>query len=569
MDSSAALSFFAEDSSFENNTITHVGGYGIESFSKNLEIVSNEITDAGAGGIKVGGGYEMKGENILWDRGIDYGDIEGHIITDNRIHDNNQVYKEAIGIWILIGHDNTIAHNHIYNTPYSGISVGWRWSAGETSAGNNKIEFNHVHDVMQELVDGAAIYTLGEQSGSTIRNNIIHETYPTPKPKGAGGYAFYLDQGSKGITVTDNTVYRATDGVLLHRSFDNVVENNTFVDTWHYCFNFAGKDEQDQDLGRIASGNTLSKNICYYTTDTTVMTAHTPATGVKSSDYNLFFTPLGTKPEYSHGIDYLTDRVKYYRDSRTGDPEWVIDPSINEITNTETNSVHYETKSIIDDPLFVGYANDDFSLDQNSPAIQQLGFQPIDTSTVGPRNIECFNNDMCSFGQECVQRKCEDKTSEDKTSEDETTDDKTRDEDVKPPALQAREVYFNSIIANGYELSASEIEVISETTSVTCRDAPPENGGIICLFGKTGFIKFTLSTQTKRSIIPEYLQLFDPLSTAMLIHEEGIIFSNPIELPFSKDRENLDPDYQKYRAINGIEEKALKNFIEFLYFKNL
>lgn len=40
--------------------------------------------------------------------------------------------------------------------------------------------------------------------------------------------------------------------------------------------------------------------------------------------------------------------------------------------------------SLVADPLFADPDNGDFTLSPNSPALK-LGFQPIDTSTVGPR----------------------------------------------------------------------------------------------------------------------------------------------------------------------------------------
>ncbi len=43
-----------------------------------------------------------------------------------------------------------------------------------------------------------------------------------------------------------------------------------------------------------------------------------------------------------------------------------------------------DQNSLIADPLFADPKNADFTLDPNSPALQ-LGFEPIDTSQIGPR----------------------------------------------------------------------------------------------------------------------------------------------------------------------------------------
>ena len=54
---------------------------------------------------------------------------------------------------------------------------------------------------MQELHDGGAIYTLGNQPGTLIAGNHIHDNRGGP-----GG--IYLDEGSGFIEITGNSVYQ-------------------------------------------------------------------------------------------------------------------------------------------------------------------------------------------------------------------------------------------------------------------------------------------------------------------------------------------------------------------------
>jgi hypothetical protein len=54
---------------------------------------------------------------------------------------------------------------------------------------------------MRELQDGGAIYTLGNQPGTLIAGNHIHDNRGGP-----GG--IYLDEGSGFIEITGNSVYR-------------------------------------------------------------------------------------------------------------------------------------------------------------------------------------------------------------------------------------------------------------------------------------------------------------------------------------------------------------------------
>src|SRR5579875_487287 len=68
-----------------------------------------------------------------------------------------------------------IAHNHIHDLFYSGISCGWVWGYAESVSHDNRIEYNHIHDIGQRLLsDMGGIYTLGVQPGTVLRGNLIY-----------------------------------------------------------------------------------------------------------------------------------------------------------------------------------------------------------------------------------------------------------------------------------------------------------------------------------------------------------------------------------------------------------
>jgi len=69
-----------------------------------------------------------------------------------------------------------------------------------TACCENRITSNHIHHVMRELQDGGGIYTLGNQPGTIIAGNHIHDNRGTP-----GG--IYLDEGSGFIEITGNLVH--------------------------------------------------------------------------------------------------------------------------------------------------------------------------------------------------------------------------------------------------------------------------------------------------------------------------------------------------------------------------
>jgi hypothetical protein len=147
----------------------------------------------------------------------------------------------------------TIAHNEITRLPYSGISVGWGWGEEDAGGGNpdykqpfrydkptpaknNRIEFNHIHHVMQTMHDGGSIYTLGNMPGSVIRGNHLHDNGGAP-----GG--IYLDEGSGFIEITGNLVYNANNPM----NYNNLVQNRKATCNEHDN-SFGGKPEENRPV---------------------------------------------------------------------------------------------------------------------------------------------------------------------------------------------------------------------------------------------------------------------------------------------------------------------------------
>jgi parallel beta-helix repeat protein len=210
----------AEEIAIENCAFTQLGGYAI-SFgrgSKRNRIAANRFSDIGAGGIKIGEGVAAKSASER---------SENNVIADNEMHDLGLVYPGAVGVWIGDSSDNTISHNHIHDLFYTAISVGWTWGYGPSQCKGNRIEYNHLHNIGKEMLsDMGAIYTLGIQPGTVIRNNLIHDVAPFSY----GGWGIYLDEGSTEILVEDNVVYNTKSaGFHQHYGRDNVVRNNIFA----------------------------------------------------------------------------------------------------------------------------------------------------------------------------------------------------------------------------------------------------------------------------------------------------------------------------------------------------
>ncbi|MCX5757734.1 MAG: right-handed parallel beta-helix repeat-containing protein [Candidatus Hydrogenedentes bacterium] len=146
--------------------------------------------------------------------------VQGNQIAGNDIHDIGIEYQDSVGVFAGYVRDTVIAHNHIHDLPYSGVSMGWGWGEADTGAGgyptpykyetptpaaNNRIEYNHIHDVMRQRNDGGGIYMLGNQPGTVIRGNHIHDNHV-----GGGPGGIYLDEGSGFIEIVGNSVYNVS-----------------------------------------------------------------------------------------------------------------------------------------------------------------------------------------------------------------------------------------------------------------------------------------------------------------------------------------------------------------------
>ncbi|MHB1306972.1 MAG: right-handed parallel beta-helix repeat-containing protein [Limisphaerales bacterium] len=329
----------AIDSVIEDCAFSKLAGYGLElgRGCQRIKVVGNEFTDLGAGGIRLG---ETEPRTEAFDL------CQGHVITDNHLFNLGVIYPAGVGIFILQSGNNRVAHNHIHDLYYTAISAGWNWGYQETPCQNNIIEFNYLHDIGKGMLsDMGAVYTLGIQNGTAIRNNLIHDvsafTY--------GGWGLYTDEGSTGILLENNLVFRCKSaGFHQHYGRDNVVKNNIFA------FNLEHQLMRSRDEEHVSF--VFTNNIVYFDSG------------------NLL------------GSTWKNDQFKIdgnvYYDSR---PEARPDTmTFAGATFAAWQKRGHDTSSIIADPLFVNPSRLNFRLNPSSPAFK-LGFKPIDLSRVGIR----------------------------------------------------------------------------------------------------------------------------------------------------------------------------------------
>lgn len=329
----------AVDCAIEYCRFEHLGGYALELAKgcQRFKVAGNEMTDLGGGGVRVG-------ETAI--RTSPFEMNHGHEIVDNEIHRLGRIYTPAIGVLVLQSGRNRIAHNHIHDLFYTAISVGWNWGYQETPCRENRIEFNHLHDIGQGILsDMGAIYTLGIQRGTVIRNNLIHDvnafTY--------GGWGIYPDEGSTDLLIENNVVYRTKSaGFHQHYGRENLVRNNIFA---------LGREHQ---LMRTRAEAHLSFTF----------------------ERNLVYFDSGSLLGSNWSGDHYRMRSNLYFDARPGQGPDTL--KLDGKSWAAWRQTGQDADSLVADPLFVDPARNDFSLKPGSPAFK-LGFQPIDLTTVGVR----------------------------------------------------------------------------------------------------------------------------------------------------------------------------------------
>lgn len=223
----------------ENNVFEHGGAHAIlmdmSNALKGNSIVGNEIQDMAAGGI-----YE-------------YASSQNTLIMANKVHHIGRDYSDAVGIFASLPYGMNIEFNEVFNTPYSGISFGWKWDFQEGGVAGNIVQHNLVHHVMQLHDDGGAIYSLGSMpsiSGnldgsengvreSAIKWNHIHGIAKSPYTQNLPVAAIYLDQGSRFKGVHHNVFDTGSSNPSTYAIYAvNGQNQENPIDYNHYNGNF-------------------------------------------------------------------------------------------------------------------------------------------------------------------------------------------------------------------------------------------------------------------------------------------------------------------------------------------
>ncbi len=199
----------------EGNTILRANTRGIDMYSRNSTIQANTIRDVAM--IKNLGAAGM---------GCSFGEYEGGCTED------------GVGIRIKLdrvaesGNHNTVTHNQLNRIGYTGIGV---------YGPANTLAYNVIKNACYSKGDCGGISTFGRGSlGSTsvydltfLQNIIVNTIGNTdgchPEYKSLFGFGLYIDNYSRNVSLTNNTVISSTAaGILYQNSTGNAVGNTLF-----------------------------------------------------------------------------------------------------------------------------------------------------------------------------------------------------------------------------------------------------------------------------------------------------------------------------------------------------
>jgi hypothetical protein len=190
---------YARWCSVQGCRIEHIGGAGLSWSDGCISNVArgNTITDVGNNGLMVGG--------------KDTPDCvpRQNSIADNHVSLCGEQLPGCVGIWVGIADGTMVANNLVENLPYTGISVGWNWTTKLTNCKSNIIANNEIRNASNLFGDSGGLYLLGNQPGSVIRGNWIHDTNVR---------GLYFDEGSTGFLVESNLIENTPDCIYFNAS---------------------------------------------------------------------------------------------------------------------------------------------------------------------------------------------------------------------------------------------------------------------------------------------------------------------------------------------------------------
>ncbi len=319
------------DCNFENISYTAIK---FEKASKDCAITSCLFNEIGGNAVFIHGDFVVPAST----QNID--------VTDCHISNYGRIFNNSIGILLTHAIDCDLTHNEIHDGWYTGVSVGWNWGYTDNSTNNINISNNLIYNIGNGwLSDMGGIYTLGIQPETVIRENIIYNVGCDEGAYGYGGWGIYLDEGSSEILVEKNLVYDCSSQTFhQHYGKDNMIRNNIFAFGGEGQFRITRHEEHNSLF--------LYNNI------------------LVGDDTPMYWNTIS--------MDWFEDNNNLYWDYNTFGKTVFSGNSASIFDSENILGMYgrgYYNNAILADPLFKDAQSRDFTLAENSPALDG-GFEP-------------------------------------------------------------------------------------------------------------------------------------------------------------------------------------------------
>ena len=220
---------YTENVNFSECRFEHLGGSGLDyvTHCKGGTVSHSTFTDIAMNGY-VCGSFSPEGlETHLPYQPTDFREVcTGQTVEQSAFFDVSNEDWGCVAIAAGYVSGINIAHNTIHDVSYTGISLGWGWNRDLVCMKDNKVHANLIYNYAQHMYDCAGIYTLGNQPGTMITENVVRDI-ARPSYVHAPNHWFYLytDEGSSNITIRNN--WTPSEKFLQNANGpDNVWENN-------------------------------------------------------------------------------------------------------------------------------------------------------------------------------------------------------------------------------------------------------------------------------------------------------------------------------------------------------
>ena len=199
---------WGENIRFEGCTFRHLGGSGLDYITgcKGGSVSGCTFSDIAMNGYVCGSFSPAGLETHLPYQPTDFREVcTSQTVEQSEFEDVTNEDWGCVAICAGYVSGITIEHNTIHNVSYTGISLGWGWNRNLVCMKDNRVHANLIYDYAQHMYDCAGIYTLGNQPGTMITENVVRDiAKPSYVHDPNHWFYLYTDEGSSNITIRDN-----------------------------------------------------------------------------------------------------------------------------------------------------------------------------------------------------------------------------------------------------------------------------------------------------------------------------------------------------------------------------